>query len=205
MRGAVLNPFMGNWISAPPLATYDIGFWQGFTLPEIMFWYWRVNEIDVEWSFTRASDGAVNSGSFRIDKTDQTGASLPTEVAVSGAEIPQYNDMTAGGNSSTAGFFPARVTYDAGSGLWLTYFGPQLNTPGGPTIFKTPQATGGEAGAFSIEGQDLVLGQFYQRTGALYSTDPDVSGNLTITPASFYEWRDPDGNALYDALTGALI
>lgn len=208
MRGAALRPFGNNWDGSQIVDNGNNTI--TMSAAEAMFWWWRVNEILVEWSFTNGS--GFNTGSMTIPKYvvplfDPPSAiefefDLVPDFPNGVNQVPMWNSQVVPATTGALGFLTAFITRQGNDNIWKSQWDATFANLA-PAVTNVPGAN--LAGTISFDAIDPVLGYAYSNTFSMYSDETGVTGTCTVTPASFYPWKDVDGNPRYDTLTGAVI
>lgn len=220
MNGVLLVPFGGNAYtsdtgpSAPDIDSFDPNLFARITMTaaEAMFWYTRVNEINIEWDFERESGGSI-SGSYTMPKAllfpgpdgEPANSASTTEDG-----IPKYVlQYGSGPDPSTfpgdLRWFISRIQGDIGNdNIWRTVFSPTVSgvdffVDANPSLLYA-------AGTAKLLATDPVTGALYSNSVVMRSgLYEDITGELTITPLSYYPWTDPDNGPYYDTATGTIL
>lgn len=182
------------------------------SLPCIIHWFWRVAELQIEFNFTKAADASTISGSFTLAKVFPS--TSPAEYVVSDHQLagirpgaftaPFYESVIGAIEVFNAGIFRQRIEpVNIAEKRWRIDHEFRCNQFG--SAWGVDEISANPAGTWEMNATDPVTGKVFDISGNLFSTEPDISGSLTITPASFYPWNDRNGNPKYDVTDGTLV
>lgn len=189
---------------------------------ERAFWLWRCQEISVAGIFSAEGSSIPETADFNVSMSGQT----PLIPAVDEVEAYYSGHFDIGYSPSVTGSeiliivgtfgdlaapqFPGETNGDL---VWLPFFSLEITyrAPDGSVaaVVTTDSGDGSrDTSDFSVTvtGADIVTGGAYLHTVQMYKGSTlNLTGSLTITPASFWPFSDDSGTALYDTATGALI
>lgn len=203
-----------------------------FDLQELVFWFIRINTVDITGSITINTGGStpdVYSGSIsRIAQikvgTFQGSTTYPSSEEeqytlgpfyqeVWTTTLPQVSGPSVGTSLDCTSIFEVScqtIVHDALNDPEDKKYFPTTIIQIGPVTVNYGTSVGPVSG-FSVtwQGANHPIGKVYSRSFVTFNTDDSigwtVSGSMAISPFSFNAFNDAEGNPLYNTIDGRQL